>query len=160
MNGQTFYYTNSAPQIQNAFNGGIWVRLETLEKEWGFRGIGARDTLYVVTGSTFEGGPLKVTSDDSGNTIPVPTHFYKAMLTTKGSGVGKSIGECSAAELKCVAVYLEHFGHANNAHPTSRNMMTIADLETVTGIEFFPMIAPDARSVKSSFDAGEWAGIR
>jgi endonuclease G len=182
MNDQTFLFTNSAPQAQNTFNGGVWLKLENLEKEWGFRGIAARDTLYVVTGSTFggltgeggaseggssgadmgggsDGGGEKITSDDRGNTIPVPTHFYKAMLTTKGSGVGKAIGQCSAAELKCVVFYLEHFGHAGSARPSTDHMMSVADLEAAIGIEFFPTIAPAARSVKLSFDPAEWAGV-
>ena len=159
MNEQTFYYTNSAPQTQNAFNGGIWLRLENLEKEWGFRGIGTSDTLYVVTGSTFigdDGRGFRVTSDNNGREIPVPTHFYKALLTTKNTGVGKPIGECSAAELKCVVFYLEHFGHATSARPTERHMMSVDDLEQATGMEFFPMISKAAESVEGGFDPAEW----
>ena len=160
MNDQTFLFTNSAPQTQNAFNGGIWLRLEELEKRWGFDGAAdVSDTLYVVTGSTFIGddgvGP-RVTSDDDGNEIPVPTHFYKALLTTRGTGIGKPVGTCSAAELRCVVFYLEHFGHANNARPTSHHMMSVDDLERVTGIDFFPMIAPEAESVESNYDLIDW----
>lgn len=43
---QTYYATNSTPQIQNKFNGGIWQQLES-----GVRNITATtDTVYVVTG--------------------------------------------------------------------------------------------------------------
>lgn len=43
---QTYYATNSTPQIQNKFNGGIWQQLES-----GVRNIAATtDTVYVVTG--------------------------------------------------------------------------------------------------------------
>lgn len=159
MNRQTFHFSNSAPQTQNAFNAGIWLKLENLEKEWGF---GGADTLYVVTGSTFEGGggnahgELLATSDDSGNVIPVPTHFYKAMLTTRGTGVGKPVSECSADELRCVVFYLEHFGHATGARLDASHMMSVDDLERVTGIDFFPMIAPGAESVETGFDSTEW----
>lgn len=158
MNDQTFLYTNSAPQTQNAFNAGIWLKLENLEKEWGF---GGADTLYVVTGSTFigdDGEGLSLTSDNSGNEIPVPTHFYKALLTTKGTGVGKPVGECSAEELRCVVFYLEHFGHAAGARPTIRHMMSVDDLERVTGMDFFPMISVAAEEVESGFNPVDWAG--
>jgi endonuclease G len=157
MNDQTFYYTNSAPQTQNAFNGGIWLKLETLEKSWGFS-AGA-DTLYVVTGSHFADTPKKVTTDRDGKVIPVPTHFYKAFLTTKGTGAGKHISQCKADELKCVVFFLEHFGHANNAQPTTNHMMSVDDLETTLGMDFFPMIADDAESVEASFDVADWAGV-
>lgn len=44
---QTYYATNSTPQIQNKFNGGIWQQLES-----GVRNITATtDTVYVVTGA-------------------------------------------------------------------------------------------------------------
>jgi endonuclease G len=171
MNNQTFHYTNSAPQTQNAFNGGIWLKLENLERGWGFRPDA--DTLYVVTGSVFASdngdqnpgggqvfdggsGGARVTSDNAGNVIPVPTHFYKALLTTKGSGVGKPVGECAADELMCVVFFLDHFGHANNARPTAEQMMSVDELEQITGFDFFPTLTPGAESMESSFDPCEW----
>lgn len=43
---QTYYATNSTPQIQNKFNGGIWQQLES-----GVRNIAATtDTVYVICG--------------------------------------------------------------------------------------------------------------
>ncbi|MDR2882288.1 MAG: DNA/RNA non-specific endonuclease [Alistipes sp.] len=157
MNRQTFHFTNSAPQTQNAFNAGIWLKLENLEKEWGLRGgAGITDTLWVVTGSTFQSGYRLVTTDDAGNTIPVPTHFYKAMLTTRGKGVGKPVSECSADELRCVVFYLQHLGHPTGARPGPQHMMSVDDLERVTGIDFFPMIAPEAECVESRYDPAEW----
>jgi endonuclease G len=167
MNNQTFHFTNSAPQMQNEFNAGIWLRLENLEKKWGFGdwaggvdGLGFWvDTLYVVTGSTFVGGERRVTSDRNGNVIPVPTHFYKALLTTRGTGVGKPIGQCSADELRCVVFYIEHFGHAGGARPGQCHMMTVDDLEAIVGMDFFSMISPAARSVEASFDVDDWVGI-
>ena len=47
---QTYYATNSTPQIQNKFNGGIWQQLES-----GVRNIAATtDTVYVVTGAILQ----------------------------------------------------------------------------------------------------------
>lgn len=47
---QTYYATNSTPQIQNKFNGGIWQQLES-----GVRNITATtDTVYVVTGAILQ----------------------------------------------------------------------------------------------------------
>ena len=59
MQSQTYYATNSTPQIQNKFNAGIWSTLEgDVRTE-----AAATDTVYVITGATFQkaGGSESIT---------------------------------------------------------------------------------------------------
>ena len=52
MQRQTFYVTNSTPQIQDYFNGGIWQKLEqALQDE---ANSSSADTLYIATGPVFQ----------------------------------------------------------------------------------------------------------
>ena len=46
---QTFYVTNSVPQVQNSFNDGIWASLEGA-----LQGIGKSEEIYIVTGVAFK----------------------------------------------------------------------------------------------------------
>lgn len=152
MNKQTFYYSNMSPQIQDAFNGGIWLKLENKVKDWGF---GWSDTLYVVSGPGFieDKGNTK---DKDGKQIPIPSHFYKVLLSSKDGNTGKPISQLKASELRCVGFWLSHYGHANNAPITKNFMMSVAEIEEKTGFTFFPMLSEEAASVKNTYNAGDW----
>ena len=50
MQQQTFYVTNSVPQVQNSFNSGIWSSLEGALQSMAKGG----ETLYIVTGVAFK----------------------------------------------------------------------------------------------------------
>ena len=86
MQTQTYYATNSTPQIQNRFNGYIWGKLEDGVRE------SVKDTVYVVTGPVFQtvGGSESITyihpSHDSGKNVPVPNYYWKVLLKVKRSG--------------------------------------------------------------------------
>lgn len=155
MNQQTFYYSNMAPQIQNEFNGGIW---NDLEKKVQAIGYGWNDTLYVVTGEAFIGSH-KTTTDKSNNVIPVPTHFYKVLLSSKSGNTKKPIGQLKADELRCVGFWFDHFAHGTKDKVSASNMKSVADIEELTGFTFFPMLSEEAKSVKQTYSAGDWAGF-
>ena len=121
-NKTTFYATNMTPQIQS-FNGGVWEHLESAVNNW----AQASDTLYVVTGCIVDSN-CWTTTDNSGNaTVTVPSHYYKALLRVKnGSYTG-------------CAFYLDHFGtYASESTNYETGRKTIAQLEALTGIDFFP----------------------
>ena len=122
VNKTTFYTTNMTPQIQS-FNGGIWNNLETAVNSW----AQASDTLYVVTGCIVDNN-CWTTTDLSGNvTVTVPSHYYKALLRVKN---GTYTG---------CAFYLDHFGtYSNGGTNYETGRKTIDQLETITGIDFFP----------------------
>ncbi len=152
MNKQTFYYSNMSPQIQNEFNGGIWNDLEKKVQGWGFN---CSDTLYVVTGAAFI-NPTRTASDKSGMTMPVATHFYKVLLSSKTGRTGKPISQLSASELKCVGFWLDHFGYGTKSKISTGEMESVAEIERLTGFTFFPMLSESAKSVKETYSTSDW----
>ena len=75
-NDQISYYSNMTAQRSN-FNSGVWAALEGRVRGWM-----CADTLYVVTGCHFDGSQTS-TIDNGGNTLPVPTQYYKVLLRSK-----------------------------------------------------------------------------
>lgn len=149
MNTQTFYYTNMAPQVQTRFNDGIWNQLEIKVQDWG---NACSDTLYVVTGLIYEG--TKRTSDGNGKILPVPSHFYKALISSKKGNTGKKLSELSASDLRCVGFLFPNASTTDKI--SSKYMVKVSDIEARVGYEFFPMLSQSAASVKSSYTAGDW----
>lgn len=151
-NKQVYYYTNIAPQDMSTFNtgGGAWNNLEDH-----IDGLVCSDTLYAVVGCYFETftdkynqtiTPKKASGGD------VPTMFYYALLRTKNGNTGKAVTSCSASELQCVAFVLSHTG--NHQHkPQVKDMMSVSDLEKLTGFSYFPNV-PNAP--KSTFTPSDW----
>ncbi len=87
---QTYYATNSTPQIQNKFNGGIWQQLES-----GVRNIAATtDTVYVVTGAILQTAGNHeaitwITPKSDSKRCPVPNYYYKALLKVRRDASNK-----------------------------------------------------------------------
>ena len=116
LNKSTFYMTNMTPQVDD-FNSGVWNSLEQKVTAW----ANASTEFYVVTGCLFENRNKTVTSN--GYTIPVPTHYYKALLRKKG-------GTWSA----CAYIY----GHFSSSTFKESDRISIDELEGQTGMDFFP----------------------
>ena len=158
MNNQTFYVTNIAPQLREGFNerGGAWNNLEYFVN----RQLCA-DTLYVVTGAIYDdftapdGTNIKARTTVNKNDnkhIGVPTAYYKALLRTKSGRTGKSVVECKASELKCVAFIIPHRSDVGHK-PTVEDMISIKELERLTGVNFFANV-PNAPENKA--EAKDW----
>lgn len=131
---QTFYVTNSVPQIQDNFNGGIWQKLEAaLQSE------AKSETLYIVTGVAFnkEGESKSIsytTAKDDSRRIPVPNYFYKVALkvTTNSSG--------TVTSASTIGFWFEHKTYSDSY----TNYATSVDqIEEWTGFDFFCNL-PDA----------------
>lgn len=156
MMDQTFYATNMTPQQAN-FNQKKWGALEGK-----VRNMICSDTLYVVTGAYFEGAHhssiYSYTYDKSGNMCPTPTHYFKALLRTKKGNTGKRIDEISdASQLRAIAFWLEHANTGDQTDITSADCISIAELEELTGITFFPMLNDDIeQEVKRVKTPSEW----
>lgn len=158
MNNQTFYVTNIAPQLREGFNerGGAWNNLEYFVD----RQLCA-DTLYVVTGAIYDdftapdGTNIKARTTVNKNDnkrVGVPTAYYKALLRTKSGRTGKSVMECKASELKCAAFIVAH--RSDSGHkPTVEDMISIKELERLTGVNFFANV-PNAPENKA--EAKDW----
>lgn len=152
-NRQVFYHTNIAPQLQTYFNtgGGAWNNLEDwVDTQWS----GSADTTYQVIGSYWENGGNKTVSGTR-----IPTHYYKVLLRTKNHQ-NKWVKDCSRNELQCVAIMVEHRTYSQNMNPYPpsdyADVMSVADLEKMTGLTFFPNV-PNAP--KDTFSMSDWSGL-
>lgn len=131
---QTFYVTNSVPQIQGGFNGGIWQKLEAA-----LQSIGERETIYIVTGVAFnkvgESKSVNYTkAKDDTKDVPVPNYFYKVVLKVKTN----SNGEVTDAET--VGFWFENKYHDNSLY--ANYTVTTDQVEAWTGFDFFTKL-PD-----------------
>ncbi len=157
-NRQVFYYTNIAPQLSTGYNtgGGGWNKLEDFVD-----GLVCADTLYEVVGCYFKtytdgyGYTVQPQTISFGgrNDVAKPTMFYYALIRTKRGNTGKALKDCSASELQCVAFVRSHTNSLKGQSVTSREMMSIADLERITGITFFANV-PNAP--KNTFSPSDW----
>lgn len=156
MMDQTFYATNMTPQ-QGDFNQNKWGVLEGR-----VRNMVCSDTLYVVTGAYFGGEHHSSidsqTKDVSGNVCPTPTHYYKVLLRTKKGNTGLRIDEVKdAAQLRAIAIWLEHKYTGDDTSITAADCMSVAELEDIVGFTFFPMIDDSIEAkVKSAAVPSEW----
>ena len=119
------------------------------------------DTLYVVTGCIFseftdtDGSvitPAKTINRNDEKKIGIPTAYYKALLRTRNGNSGKSVAKCKASELKCAAFIVGH-RTAKGRKPSTREMITIKELEQLTGEEFFVNVK---HAPKQEANASDW----
>ena len=130
-NCQTFYYTNQSPQIQNDFNGGVWVRLESATRN---AAPSDRDTLYVVVGTLFEDGNYGSSND--GGVVARPSHFYRLMMKCSFNASGRITGA------EGVAYLFENKAHPDADYNDEEFVTTIDAIETRTGFDFFANVPP------------------
>jgi endonuclease G len=135
---QTFYVTNSVPQIHENFNSGIWQTLEAaLQSE------AESEIVYIVTGVAFNKvGESKTitytTAKDDTKRVPIPNYFYKVALkvTTNSSGVVTSAST--------VGFWFENKAYSNTVY--TNYTVTVDQVEAWTGFDFFSNL-PDAVEV-------------
>lgn len=157
-NNQVFYFSNIAPQLQSGFNtgGGGWNELE----DW-VDGQVCADTLYQVVGCYFKdytdgyknSVKAKKISYGGRTDVSFPTMFYYVLIRTKKGNSGKALKDCSADELKCAAFVRSHTNNLKGQDVTSTEMMSVAELEKITGFTYFANV-PNAP--KSTAIASDW----
>lgn len=124
---QTFYVTNSVPQIQNNFNGGIWNSLEgALQTE------AKKETVYIVTGSVLNKvGENKtvnyITPKDDTKQCAIPNYFYKVALKVEVSD-----GQVTSAS--AIGFWFEHKTYSDKY---TNYAVTVDQIEEWTGFDFF-----------------------
>ena len=134
MQGQTYYATNSTPQIQNSFNASIWSKLEGDIRDI----ASATDTVYVVTGAAFNKvGETKAVTyihprSDEDKDVPVPNYYWKVILKVKWSGSGSNRTVSSA---KAIGVWLTHEPKSSSDY--SSGVTSVDQIEAWTGFDFF-----------------------
>ncbi len=158
-NAQTFYASNIAPQLGRGFNAanGAWNNLEIFVD----RQICA-DTLYVVTGCLFAdytdagGRTIEASAThnkNDGAAVAVPTAYYKALLCTRAGDTGRRAADCKSSELKCAAFVVGHYD-AKGRKPSAADMMSVAELERLTGETFFANIPAAPKHAAAARDWG------
>lgn len=126
---QTFYVTNSVPQIQNNFNGGIWNSLEgALQTE------AKKETVYIVTGSVLNKvGENKTVNyvtpkDNTSQKCAIPNYFYKVALKVNTSADG-TVTSASAIGF--------WFVHKTYSDSYTNYAVSVDEIEEWTGFDFF-----------------------
>lgn len=138
-NKQTFYMSNMNPQIQDGFNGGIWLDLERKVQEWG-NITNNQDTLYVAKGGTIDNNNIIEYIKDK---IPVPKYFFMAILSLKNG------------QYKAIGFWFEHKAYSRNDYASYA--VSIDDLEEKTGIDFFHNLPNSIEDeVELSYNKSSW----
>lgn len=141
MNKQTFCYSNVHPQL-NELNAGIWEEMEEQVRAWNTDEF--RDTLYVVKGGTIDNEEQILGYTSSG--LIIPKYFFMAVLCLKNG------------EYKAMAFWIEHKKkYYKTDHDLSRYVVTISQLETFTGINFFYNLDPKIQDeIENEVEIGDW----
>lgn len=125
-NVSTFVPTNMTPQDYD-FNCGIWANLEGKVRSY----ASMSDTLYVATGCCFENS-VRTSGTNSGFAVKIPTHYFKALLYKGTASAAKATDGYMAAG------YLLPHDSGISEGDYKDYIMSIDQLETETGIDFFP----------------------
>ena len=120
VNKQTFYMTNMMPQV-NTFNSGIWSKMESKVRYW--NNNNTRDTLFVVKGGTIDQSDQILAYTK--NRFPVPRYFFMALLCKKNG------------QYKALAFWAEHLNEDHSSDNLANYVVSIRQLEQLTGIDFF-----------------------
>ncbi len=130
---ESFLMTNISPQAP-AFNRGIWRELEEQVRRWAVQ----HGEVYVVTGPVLA-GKLPTIGD---NQVSVPKYYYKVVL----DGV--------EPDIRAIGFLMENKG---SAEPLQNFVVSISQLETLTGLDFFPNLPPATqRTLESRKDLRGW----
>ncbi len=130
---ETFYTSNISPQ-DNAFNAGIWNRLEQKVRYWTKK----YDEVYVVTGGVLEKGLFAIGDED----VAVPKSFYKIVARKDNH------------KIKMIAFL---FPHKESTKSLSKFVVPVNKIEEITGIDFFKKL-PDSieEKLESKVVKNEW----
>lgn len=120
---ETFFMSNVSPQ-KHSFNDGIWKRLEEKVRYWAQKNNG----VYVVTGGVLQKGLPTIGYEK----VAVPSFFYKIILS-KNNGKFKMVGFLVP--------------HKNSKKPLYNFVVSVDEIEKMTGIDFFPQLDDEIESV-------------
>ena len=119
---ESFYMSNMSPQAPS-FNRGIWSKLEDKVRDWALQ----KNGVYVVTGPL-----LNKSCGFVARSITVPCAYYKIIFKQTKSGV------------EAIAFMLPNAG---SSLPLKEFVISIDELEALTGIDFFAAL-PDKEEEK------------
>lgn len=132
---ESFYMSNMTPQDE-AFNRGIWSKLEKQVREWA-----RKDSLiYIVTGPVFGKNMQYI---GRRNKVAVPPAFYKVILSYAPGHPVKGMGFILPNE--------------GSNEPLTSFIVSIDSVESATGIDFYPALPDDIENaVEKKSDTAGW----
>ena len=167
VNEQTYYMTNILPMVHN-FNTGIWGKMENQVRAFLGETMNQEtyamnrvwndfcDTLFIVKGGTIDKadqilGYTVESAKTSGETELhkghhiIPKYFFMALLAKKGDSY------------KAVGFWVEHLNEDHSNDPIGNYVVSIDDLETKTGIDFFCNLPDDIETmVEAATNKSDW----
>jgi endonuclease G len=132
---ESFFLSNMVPQVPN-HNRGIWRILELKIRDWALNG----KDIYVITGTVYAPGAVAV----GPNRVGVPTHLWTVVVDRSGT---KGLG----------------FFLPNAAIPVAdlpKYVVSIRDIEKITGINFHPQLPPQLDHVETQVNPALWPGLQ
>lgn len=128
---ESFLLSNMMPQVPGN-NRGIWKYTEEMTRYW----AQVYGQLYVITGTVFD-----ATSPVMGNGVRVPTHLYKIVIDPQRARAITFLYPNQKLDPKLIANYI----------------VSIAELEQFTGINFNPMLPPNLQAMEQTrADLTQW----
>ena len=126
MQDQTYYCTNSTPQIQDGFNSGVWSAIEEVAR---YSAQKKNTTVYVVTGPAYKSTKTFIhPQDDSGKSVPVPDYYWKVLLKVRRDASGK------VTAASAIGFWVNHAVQSNAWYTF---LTSVDDIESRTGLNFF-----------------------
>lgn len=128
----TFSLINICPQTEKC-NSGVWNNIEMQCREWALE----YGELYIIAGPIFEKRPDTI----GPNKVAVPDAFFKVVISLNGKK--KGIG------FIC--------DNTNRNQTIKKCVVTIAEIERITGIDFFPYLsAYERHAVEDRANLRDW----
>ena len=113
---ETFLTSNISPQ-EHQFNAGIWNSLEQKVRYWARK----YDGIFVITGGILKGHMKTIGTER----VSVPNQFYKILIDNNSN------------KTKMIAFLMPH---KNSKKPLHEFVVSVDDIESLTGIDFFPQL--------------------
>ena len=140
---QTYYLSNVAPQLGQAFRQSFWVHFEAQVRDWARQ---AKD-VYVFTGPLFlpeedADGKSYVRYEVIGaNQVAVPTHFFKVMLRERDG-------------MREMQAFIVPHRPLETDTPLAQFLVRVDDVERVAGLDFFDEMTEPTQSLLEARNPG------
>ncbi len=130
---ESFYMTNICPQ-KSSLNSGGWSKLEDKVRDWA-----RRDSAIVIAAGPIFSSDMKTIGKSH---VVVPERFYKVVLSPFTTPM-RAIGFI--------------YPNGSSKGPIKNYAVTVDDVETLTGLDFFHELDDDVEnSIESSFNLLQW----
>ena len=133
---QSFYMTNICPQTHK-LNGGDWKELEDKCRNWAQQ----EGSVYIVCGPLLDPN-VEHKTIGSDHRVTVPERFYKVVL-------------CTACKTPRAIGFV--FKNDKGNHPLSYYACSVDEVESLTGIDFFPNLPDEIETVvEANYNYAKW----